>query len=335
MISYKVAFAQFPGGGVSRMETNAWVVRAVREMDKDARIEKVVSLTYNDTPITMVRNRAVLEARQAGCQYLLMIDSDVAPDMPFPGSRPFWSTAWEFMMERRQKEAEFLFTSPLPDGHIYGTPFPKSLVERMTLKFPPATIGAPYCGPPPDECCYVFHWTSRGTGSANPDFQLEMIPRCSAAIRAGIQEVAALPTGLILYDMRVFDILPPPWFEYEWGDPPYNSKKATTEDVYQTRNASMLGLPQYCAWDSWAWHYKGKLVGKPVIVTRDQVHASLREAVLRGVDSDVRMIVLPEGPKTFQESIPSADVEEHECSYHSGFVDLPPRDNATPAPQHD
>lgn len=197
-------------------------------------------------------------------------------------------------MERRQKEAEFLFTSPLPDGHIYGTPFPKSLVERMTLKFPPATIGAPYCGPPPDECCYVFHWTSRGTGSANPDFQLEMIPRCSAAIRAGIQEVAALPTGLILYDMRVFDILPPPWFEYEWGDPPYNSKKATTEDVYQTRNASLLGMPQFVAWDCWAAHVKPKVVGKPFIVTRDRVHSSLREAVLRGVDSDQKLMILRE-----------------------------------------
>ncbi len=287
---YKLAFAQFPGNGVSRMETNAWVVKTVRAMDKDHRIDAVVSLTYADTPITHLRNRAVLEARQAGCQYLLMVDSDMAPDQPYAGSRPFWSTAWDFMMARRSAEIAVDLSHQDSQQHWW----PISDAEKL----PPATIAAPYCGPPPDECCYVFQWASRSSHDPNPDFQLEMIPRESAAIRSGIQEAAALPTGLILYDMRVFDVLPPPWFEYEWADPPYNSVKATTEDVYQTRNAALLGLPQFCAWDSWAAHVKTKRVGRPSLVTRDQVHHSLVQAVVRGVDSTDRFIVLPPRERT-------------------------------------
>lgn len=260
-MSYKIALAQFPGGGTSRMETNAWVTTTVRRMDRDHRISDVVSLTYNDTPITMCRNRAVLDARSSGCAYLLMIDSDVWPDRP--GPNPFWGVAWDFMLGR--------------DDHD-----------------PPATIAAPYCGPPPDECVYVFTWTSHESDTPNPSFRLEMVSREHAAIKAGVEEVAALPTGLILYDMRVFDILPPPWFRYEWGDVA-ESIKATTEDVYQTRNASLLKLPQYCAWDCWATHMKVKAVGKPQVVRRDEVHESLREAVLRGFDHGDRLITLRKG----------------------------------------
>ncbi len=278
---YTIGFAQFPGSGSSRKETNAWVVRTVRAMDKDPRIKKVESLTYENTPIPMLRNLSVLEARQASCDYLLMVDSDLSPDLPYADMEPFWDVAWAFMMNRRAEE------EPWMDANLQ--------VARHPL--PPATIAAPYCGPPPDECCYVFQWTTKETDSPNPNFRLEMVPRELAAIKSGIQIQAALPTGLILYDMRVFDILPPTWFEYEYGDPPFNSRKVTTEDVYQTRNASMLGLPQYCAWSSWAGHMKTKRVGRPSIVTRDQVHFSLREAVLRGYDTGDRFVTLPELPK--------------------------------------
>jgi hypothetical protein len=152
----------------------------------------------------------------------------------------------------------------------------------------PATIAAPYCGPPPEECVFVFRWADRETGAADPNFRLEMLGREEAALRAGFEEVAALPTGLILYDSRVFRRLPPPWFAYEYGDRE-ETQKATTEDVYQTRNASMLGLPQMVLWCSWAAHVKPKYVTKPRPVTKDQVHETLAEAVLRGYDSKKRL----------------------------------------------
>ncbi len=268
MKKYKIAFAQFPGSGSSRMETNAWVTSTVRKMDKDPQIAEIVSLTYATTPITMARNRSVLDARHIDCDYLLMIDSDMAPDVPGVGSVPFWEAAWPFMMKMRQDEEAF---------------------EWMHV--PPATIGVPYCGPPPHECTFVFQWATYESDTPNPNFRLEMIPREWAAIKTGIEEVAALPTGLILYDMRVFDILCPPYFAYEYSDK-YQHTLASTEDVYQTRNASLLKLPQFCCWDSWAGHVKTKIVMKPQIVTRDQVHASLVEAVERNINAEDRLVIL-------------------------------------------
>ena len=300
MKPFKIAVARFPGSGSERMETVGWLIRTIREMDMDPRIESVQSIVVSDTPITMGRNRAVLEARATGCQYLLMVDSDMQPDTPYRGCKPFWATSWDFMMERRGKKDTMVYEHY---GHSWEGDVPP------LPELPPATIAAPYCGPSPDQCCYVFEWKSRGSGHPNPDFQLGMVSREYAAIKAGIQEAAALPTGLILYDMRVFDTLPPPWFEYEYGDPPFNSVKATTEDVYQTRNASLLGLPQYCNWDAWATHIKTEKVGKPIIVTRTEVHASLRDAVLRGVDAGDRLICLDE-PAKFQESVPSLETDE-------------------------
>lgn len=282
MRKYKVAICRFPGSAWEHADCTSWLMATLHEMKMDQRIESVVSKVITDTPITMTRNRAVKWARALGIDYILMIDSDMAPDYLVGQdvlALPFWSTAWEFMMERREEEERL---AARLGGDVYGGLYTDEDIDRELLrKFPPATIAAPYCGPPPDECCYVFHWRGYESGAPLEKFKLEMIPRDDAARRSGIQEVAALPTGLILYDTRVFSELPPPWFRYEWQDVE-ESDKASTEDVYQTRNASMLGLPQYCLWDSWAVHWKPKAVRKPSVLTKDMVHDSLVQAVGRG-----------------------------------------------------
>ncbi len=263
---YNVAIARFPGDGWEHHACTDWLVTTVLAMKQDPRIGRIYRPKYvGQTPITCSRNKAVIDARMKGCAYLLMVDSDMHPDLYEQAGAPrFWDTAWEFMMKRREKEIEF-----------HGERGPKAL--------PPATIAAPYCGPPPEEFPFVFQMTNRESDNPNPDIKLEMISRPLASMMHGIQQMDALPTGLILYDIRVFEILPPPWFRYEYSDQT-ESVKVTTEDVYQTRNASFLGLPQFCAFDCWAGHAKGKLVGKPKILTRDQIHESFRESVLRGAD---------------------------------------------------
>ncbi len=298
MQKFKVAIARFPASGWEHTACVEWLMHIVVQLKKDPRISDVLSIKPGGhTPITMLRNKAVVDAKASGAQYLLMIDSDMHPDLPYPGAKPFWATAWEWMLDRRDKEfaksKENLEPYKDEDTITFGGPGRKA---RAAMAFPPATIAAPYCGPPPDEFCYIFRLVDRETGNPNPDFGLEMISRDMAAISAGIQQVDALPTGLILYDMRVFDVLPPPWFCYEYPDLT-QSEKATTEDVYQTRNASMLGLPQYVNWDAWAGHMKTKMVGKPQIIHRDQVHKSLRDAVLRGVDRSDSLIIMDDPPK--------------------------------------
>lgn len=252
---YSLMIARFPGNNQEHPESSGYVIGLMEQLHNDDRISKIVPFRISDTPITMCRNRCVKDALARKVDYLLMIDSDMAPDCEF-GAPLFWPTAWDFMMDRRAQEEEYLRMSDIGGGkcdHLIPIENPE-----------PATIAAPYCGPPPDECVYIFKWASKENfGQGNPNLKLQMYDREHAASLTGIQEVAALPTGLILYDMRVFRKLPPPWFDYEWADPPFNTVKASTEDVHQTRNASMLGMPQFVAWDCWAAHIKTKYVTKP------------------------------------------------------------------------
>lgn len=272
-MSYKLMVARFPALSQEHPDSSDYVIGLQRKLIEDERINEILGWKLSDTPITMSRNRCVKQALAAGVDYLLMIDSDMAPDC-VPGAMPFWDVAWEFMMDRRSVEkdrAAGILTKYL-DEECLSTP-------SETVP-PPATIAAPYCGPPPAELCYVFRWASLVNDEPDNRPKLSMIDRDDAARRKGIEEVAALPTGLILYDMRVFRELPPPWYRYEWGDVE-ETIKATTEDVYQTRNASLSGLPQFCAWDCWAAHIKTKRVTKPNPITIRSMKGHLADAIAR------------------------------------------------------
>ena len=259
---YHVRLARFPGNQQEHPKSSNYYIGLQETLLMDPRIGSVSFWDLSDTPITMTRNRCVREALEQGVDYLLMIDSDMSPDAE-PGGKPFWDQAWNFLMERREAEE----SSGLDDREKF-------------LRFPPATVAAPYCGPPPVECVYVFRWAGFATNEPNLDFKLMMVDRDDAADRQGIEEVAALPTGLILYDLRLFHYLGKPWFDYEWTDE-YQTHKKSTEDVFQTRNASLAGFPQFCAWDSWAAHIKIKEVRKPVHIKIQAMRKHFRDGLLR------------------------------------------------------
>ena len=268
---YNITIGQFPYGSISHPDVNAFLAHTYHKMKTDERIDKIFWYSVGDTPITMTRNQCVYEAIQLGVDYILMVDSDMGPDYLVgrdPQARPFWDVAWGFMMNRRSDEDAYV--RQFRDGQTYSD------------LFPPATIAAPYCGPPPKELPYIFRWKNYESNDPNEHFKLEMLEREDAAMRSGIEEVAALPTGLILYDVRVFKELEAagalPWFDYEYTDK-YCRQKCTTEDVFQTRNAHMLDLPLYVAWDCWGKHWKHKGVEKPSMVTRAQVQGSMRKAL--------------------------------------------------------
>jgi hypothetical protein len=273
---FNVGFCTFSYGGNGGISSEVpdireWMVPLVAEVSKDERIENIRIWNLADTPITMTRNRAVLMARQFSVDVLVMVDSDMRPDaaQSAPGAKPFFQSSFDFLAKHYHKG--------------------------------PVVIGAPYCGPPPAECVYVFRWQNMASDSANPDFQLEMYDRHTAVRMSGIQECAALPTGLIMYDMRAFDITEPkdetsrPWFYYEWKDK-YAAEKASTEDVTQTRDLSLAGTvalgynPVMCNWDAWAGHWKPKCVNRPVVLDAAGVGEKLREAWASGHDGAARII---------------------------------------------
>lgn len=269
-----VAFAFFPyggNGGISNEHPSIrnWFARTLALAGKDERIHEVNSKEYSDTPITMTRNAAVYDARKAGADVLVMCDSDQYPDYELergePGARPFWESSFDFLYRRYDRG--------------------------------PVVIGAPYCGPPPHENVYVFRWANRQSEHPGADLRLEQYPREEAAGRTGIEEVAALPTGLIMFDLRVFNHLPRPWFYYEWTDE-FQREKASTEDVTCTRDIAVWGQiklgysPIFANWDAWAGHVKPKCVGKPQVLTTSSVGKQFLQAALCGRAADQRTVVL-------------------------------------------
>lgn len=238
MPTYKVMIAQFPGGGVTSSHTGTFVTSIHCKMRDDPRIGAANIWHWDkvDVPITMCRNKCLSVAEENGFDYVLMLDSDMMFDLPYKGAKPFWETAWEFALAH--------------DG--------------------PCVIAAPYVGPPPNEVVYVFRWENTQNDDPNPNFLLKAYTRPEAAMMSGVQRAGALPTGLMLIDMRAIKRLPHPRFYYEWMGP-RQDEKASTEDVTFSRDLSYAGVPLYCTWDSWAGHLKTKLCGKPQAIPPDLV----------------------------------------------------------------
>jgi hypothetical protein len=294
---YKIYVATYSYGGNGGTRSEAkdlsdWLRGLDRKLISDPRISDVVYEDRADTPIPMVRNRTVMRARELGCDLVLMLDSDMKPDVELgrdPDAKPFWDTSFNFL---------------------------DSMYETM-----PVVVGAPYCGGGGDiggiENVFVFRWHNCvSEGRSEVDMQLEPYTRVEATMLSGILPVAALPTGCILYDVRIFDLVDPSrryhellnlgltsseaaratehWFDYEWTDE-FAAQKGSTEDVKNTRDLSLAGIqvygsnPVFCNWDAWAGHWKPKLVGKPRLLTTDAVSNTLAAVVQRGNESGMKI----------------------------------------------
>lgn len=212
------------------------------------RVGKVVVSYTHGYPTDRCRNAACKQARDDGFHLLVMIDDDMVPDV-VPGAKPFLPSAIDFVLAHPG----------------------------------PCLVGAPYCSGPPTQDVLVMK--NRAYCPDQPDGlgqRMDKFTRDEAAAATGFERVAALPTGLLLVDLRVLGVLPPPWFSYEFADPPFNTKLASTEDVVFTRNLDWLGVPQFVAWDSWAGHSKAFVTGKPRRCPVDEIPQSVYKAWAAG-----------------------------------------------------
>lgn len=266
-----IMVAEFPGGWSnvqqSHPATNEWLRRTIVAMKSDERIKEIRPFCESGHYLPAVRNKALKVARSNGIDMVLMIDSDMHPDLPYPDAKPFWGPSFDWMMNHWDR---------------------------------PGCIAAPYCGVPPLENIYVFKWHSMETDEPDVSPRLDQFSRDEAAIRGGISEVAALPTGLIIIDVRVLKIIDRSrfgiksaskgYFHYELS--PDNTEVHSTEDVVFTRNASLAGAPQWCNWDSWAGHYKIKCVGKPMPIRVEDVREEYDRAERDRVSSNAKLVMV-------------------------------------------
>lgn len=310
MPTYNIAVGRFPYGGTERTECVDWLIEVAAKLAVDRRFN-FCFLKENDTPITMTRNKMFADAKRMGADFLVIVDSDMAPDIELRGA----------------------------NADPFAKPFFESSLEFMLAHQGPCVVAAPYCGPPPHENIYVFQWGNQESGVPHERQQhsLDQFSREHAAMMSGITRVGALPTGLMMIDMRVFDNLPHPWTYYEYKSDGLEcpackcktagpqAEKASTEDVTFTRDLTMLGIPIYCNWDAWAGHCKNKIVGKPRISTVQSVAAKMREAVVRGVNS-LETIREVKANKRFEADIARARAEYEAVERAKVAVDqnLPP-----------
>ena len=221
----------------------------------------------DDTPVTLSRNVAIEVARQHHYDYVLMLDSDMAPDHHLkgpnavPGAKPFLPTAWHFALNHPA----------------------------------PCIIGAPNCSAPPTEKVVVYRWEDREPFVDHGNLALEEYSREEAAQKTGIEQVAALATGLLLIDMRAIDAIEPPYFDYEWSDE-RKVKKVSTEDIFFTRDLAIAGVPNYVVWDAWAGHWKRRCVGKPMLINCGEVVPRLAKLIAKGVEP--KAVIVENAPQT-------------------------------------
>lgn len=289
-----ILFARFPGGGGDKDTVTDWYVRATLAAERDPRINAMFHWKLTDTPITMSRNRCLEKAKETGVDFVVMVDNDMAPDLYHPSvasagaidprAKSFFESSFEFLWQRR----------------VNGES--------------PAVVGAPYCGPPPIENVYVFTWTNNETGRPEdaPGFKLEQYSREHACMLQGIQEVAALPTGLIIIDMKALDVIEPEYFYYEWNDET-KSDKVSTEDVTFTRDLSLCGVPQFCNWDAWAGHWKMKCVGRPQPIHPSTIGRQLKNRFLSQFNiksANERLVMVQPPPNGKPKEEPTVTVQE-------------------------
>lgn len=259
--------------------TAEWLIKTLVRLKTEekftSRIHEIILLPQCDTPVTLSRNAAVREARRAGCDLLVMLDSDMHPDVHV-GEDP------------------------------HAVPFIDAAFDRVYEKYDegPRFVAAPYGGTWPVQNCFEFVWR-RHNNDHNAAFELDQFHREEVMYLSGIQNAAAAPTGLIMYDMRCFDLIEPPYFRYEFTDAE-EWKKASTEDVQNTRDISLVGIqklgynPCEIAWSSWAGHLKNSCTKKPQEFTAEMVSKSLARALQRPSLGDGRKVQLENvlGPAT-------------------------------------
>lgn len=291
----RVLFAYSGNGGVASTipQLVDWWGETLHKMKADPRIGRVGTLVLCDTPITMTRNQALAAARDGGFDFLLMLDSDNEPDGDLgrdPTAKPFWDEA-------------------------FGLAYDRLMRGKQTI------VAAPYCGPPPTpgqidggEVPYLFQWENNESGVDKPGYKLRLISRHEAALMRGIHRVAALPTGCCLLSVGVLEGMKKPYFYYEFDAE--EAHKNSTEDVVFTRNASLRWQQKggdsicFATCDSWAYHHKTKVVGRPTIMPIEAISEDFRQAVMDGHSAgDMLLDINPEIPANARMARAAAKVD--------------------------
>ena len=153
----------------------------------------------------------------------------------------------------QEKRADFLFTMDVDGAPKVGT-F-KALFNFLRVQPMPSVAGAPYISG--DNSVQVFEFTTKQVHNGSLEtWALTRVDKNRASLLqgTGFGRVASIGTHCVMYDMRVFDKIKPPYFQYGYDED--HTAVVETEDCWAARTLFHAGVPIWCAWDYPARHFK-------------------------------------------------------------------------------
>ena len=229
MPKHRIVLARIAVGNTHRTEITDFVIRAETWTKESPLVEDLFHTSIGKTPTPVARNFAVSEAKRINADILVMVDDDMGPN-------PDW-----FPMAMT-----FLFSQPEP-----------------------SVIVSPYCCAPPKEEVQIFEWQTDEANSRIRSYRTGHVNLDDAANRKGVQRIQNAGTGLVAYDMRVFDKIKPPYYDYGYDE--HHTKVTETEDCFLHRRLNFADVPIWVSWDHWSYHFKVKAVGKPVSIALKEI----------------------------------------------------------------
>ncbi len=218
-MKYVVAVARPTGNGWERVEIGNSLIEIVAQSLTNSNvapwIDDVIHVPIQQFPTNTARNTLVKSCQEKRVDFLFMLDVDGAP-------------------KANTFQALFTFLRQQPVPSVAGVPYISG-----------------------DGSVQVFEFTTKQLHNGPLEtWALTRIDKNRASLMqgTGFGRVASLGTHCVMYDMRVFDKIKPPYFQYGYNED--HTAVVETEDCWNFRHLFHAGVPVWCAWDYPARHFK-------------------------------------------------------------------------------
>lgn len=132
----------------------------------------------------------------------------------------------------------------------------------------PSLIGCPYLSS--DHNCQVFRFsTKQGSDPLCPMWEIVRIPREEAIFKQGIERIGSIGSHTFAIDMRCFDAISKPYFQYAFDQAELNTLE--TEEMRAWRKMVEKGIPLYVDWECWSGHFKSMCLQPLAPMTPEQI----------------------------------------------------------------
>jgi hypothetical protein len=272
------------GDGWVRAELIDWQTNAYCDTDRHdiPGLQIETSTAMYTQPHDAARNKVIEYAQAKGARLLFCLDDDMRPP------KEFFDATLARMWANIQNGGE------------------------------PIVIAAPYCTGGPKEIPNVFRYRTEGNNIHNLGTFLNRYTREEAAYETGLTEVPNIGPGTICYDMRAFDMIKQPYYEFIYADQAHTIH-ARSEDVHCHWQMREAGVRIYCDWDHWASHRKESWILQPTRLC-EQDMIDIRAGHIRAIQESANGVAAVAGASaakaeprtctTFPFTFPSRGPEE-------------------------